>query len=283
MIHRMGQTSITLIALLGVSILFLVIGISISTRSAAGQQSACPTPSPSCVDNDGDGWTTCNGDCSDSYYDLSNTCGAQYCPEQQYECADPANEYWDPYQCRCVGPTPILIDVSGNNFNLTDSRGGVNFDINDDGLIDRLSWTALNSDDALLALDRNGNGMVDNGRELFGNHAPQPLSSEPNGFLALAEFDKPKNGGNGDGAINGRDAIFSSLLLWQDTNHNGISEGNELHTLPSLGVAKIELDYKESKRTDEHGNRFKYRAKVKDVHGAQVGRWAWDVFLVRSQ
>ena len=110
-----------------------------------------------------------------------------------------------------------------------------------------------------------------------------PSGEIKNGFLALTGFDKAANGGNGDGVVNNQDAIFSSLRLWQDTNHNGISESGELHTLPPLNIVEMDLKYKESKKTDEYGNAFRYRAKVYDSKGNKTGRWAWDVFLVITE
>lgn len=185
----------------------------------------------------------------------------------------------DPDPCLCP-LTPIMIDVAGDGFKLTTAANGVMFNMTG-RTPEQLGWTQANSDDALLALDLNANGLIDDGAELFGNFSAQLPSAdgtERNGFEALAVYD-----GNNDGQIDRKDGVYSELRLWQDRNHNGISEPEELHPLKQLGLRLLDLKYRRSKRVDEHGNEFRYRAKVKDTRGAQLGRWAWDVFLVSSR
>lgn len=192
-----------------------------------------------------------------------------------------ANGFFNFNGCCCIG-SPIILDIDGNGYAMTNGANGVSFDINGDSAKDQTSWTAANSDDAWLVLDRNENHTIDNGKEMFGNYCDQPAplaGTLRNGFTGLAEFDKPANGGNGDGKITRADTVFKRLRLWQDKNHNGNSEAEELSKLPALDVVAIYLDYKESKRTDEFGNRFKFRAKVRDRTDSRVGRWAWDVFV----
>lgn len=189
--------------------------------------------------------------------------------------------------CSCQYASPIIVDTTGRGFHLTPATGGVIFDIAGNGHPIKIAWTAPGSSNAFLALDRNHNGQIDGGKELFGNFTAQPESDQPNGFLALAEFDKPENGGNSDGIIDTRDAVFSQLLLWIDENHDGISQPDELHSLPALGVFSLGLHYRDDEHfDDQYGNWFHYQASVnpdKRDGMSQDGRVMYDVFFEVAQ
>lgn len=233
-----------------------------------------PIPSPSRQDFFQCGWYTCPSSSSCPYPVGSPPyCGAGY--------GDQWNTSTCAWTCVQTGTSPILIDVSGKGFQLTSAAGGVLFDISGTGNPVQMGWTASGADNAFLALP-GPDGLIHNGKELFGNFTPQPPSNSPNGFAALAVYDLPENGGNGDGVIDARDAIFASLRLWIDANHDGIAQPGELHTLPSLGVNSISLKYKLSEKEDQYGNRFRYRAKVNpdDPDASRVDRTAYDVFFV---
>lgn len=102
-----------------------------------------------------------------------------------------------------------------------------------------------------------------------------------NGWLALAVYDDPSRGGNGDGVIDRNDAIYSSLLLWVDGNHDGVSQPGELRHLAETGVSKIQLKYGDASYTDEFGNTFSFESFV--LMQRRERRQAWDVVLDASE
>jgi len=179
-----------------------------------------------------------------------------------------------------IATSPIVIDTDGRGFHLTSPGNGVTFDFFGEGEPFQLSWTEAGSSNGWLALDRNGNGRIDSAKELFGNITEQPPSSDPNGFRALAVFDSPSQGGNDDGVIDAKDAVWRKLLVWIDANHDGVSQPNELHGLEQVGIQQIRLGYTLSPYTDDYGNRFRYKGSLKPVWDDHVDRVIYDVFLV---
>lgn len=169
--------------------------------------------------------------------------------------------------------SPILLALEDRGLRLTSIENGVQFDLDGDGVPERVAWTDAGTFQGFLALDRNQNGEIDNGIELFGNFTPQPSSPAPNGFEALLVFDD-----NGDRIIDPRDPIYGELLVWIDANHDGISTPEELQTLTLLGVRSIDLNYRESRKKDRYGNEFRYRSKV--IYDNRKQRFAYDVFLL---
>ncbi len=130
---------------------------------------------------------------------------------------------------------PLIIDIAGDGFAFSSADEGVNFDMNNDGFAEKTGWT--NGNDALLVLDRDGDGSATNGGELFGDQTTLADGTlAPSGFAALAEFDE-----NADSRIDSADPVFGELRVWQDANHNGISEADELSTLADTGIEAISL------------------------------------------
>lgn len=153
--------------------------------------------------------------------------------------------------------TPIVIDYGDDGFLLTGIEDPVAFDVDGDGLVEILSWTARKHLDFFLCFDRNENGLIDDGSELFGNATPLVSGTKAaHGFQALFEIDA--DGGNRNGFVDVWDPAFKSLCGWQDFNHNGRSEPFEIQSLQALGITAIAVEYRVSLQEDEHGNRLRF-------------------------
>jgi hypothetical protein len=188
--------------------------------------------------------------------------------------------YWNGFDCVFTPGSPIILDVARDGYKLTSVDDGVRFDLNTDGSAELVAWTRADSDDAFLAMDRNGNGRIDDGSELFGNRTPIYAGDTElltaNGFEALKYLGSPAYGLSvPDGQISAADAAFGRLLLWRDVNHNGISEPEELTSAAAAGVVGLSTDYKEKKRVDQFGNEFRQKGTVTwaDGHGVVYDVW----------
>jgi hypothetical protein len=155
------------------------------------------------------------------------------------------------------------------------------FDIDADGELETLTWTSAGELDGFLYLDRNGNGKVDDGSELFGNVTSlMDGSPAPHGYAALAEFDLPEYGGVEDGVIDPSDSVFADLHVWIDINADGIFELHESLSLTEVGVLAIELDYRLSPQKDPHGNHLRFiGGGWIEVNGEAKKMWTTDVFF----
>ena len=159
---------------------------------------------------------------------------------------------------------PVILDLRLDGFHLSGPNPAVLFDIDADGVRDPIAWTRANDDDAFLCLDRNGNGLIDDGTELFGYATPlrngQPARV---GYRALAELDSQEAGGNLDGVVDASDAGFASLCVWVDRNRDGVSQPQEMSGLDPAGVAALEYRYRVTQLRDSYGNLFRYVSTVK--------------------
>ena len=174
----------------------------------------------------------------------------------------------------CRAPSAIVLDLDGDGVSLTDVESGVLFDMSGDGTPDRTPWTEAGSDDAWLCLDRNDNGNIDDATELFGAITPQPATKDTNGFLALIALDS-----NRDGRLTVLDSGSKSVRLWADTNHDGVSQPEELSALASRGIAEIGLAFEEHQKFDASENCHRLRADVLVEPNGQPRILAWEVIL----
>ena len=169
---------------------------------------------------------------------------------QQEGAISPGKSIFDASQGTSITPPPrdpVTVDLDGDGVETISSENGVYFDLDASGTAEKTGWIA--PDDGLVVMDRDGNGTIDNGRELFGDATVlKDGSIASTGFEALAEQDTNK-----DGVIDASDENFSNMKVWRDLNQDGISQSEELRSLEETGIKKIHLDYLTVNTEDEQG------------------------------
>lgn len=145
---------------------------------------------------------------------------------------------------------PLALDLNGNGIETLAANGhdGAMFDHERSGIRTGTGW--VHGNDGILVYDRNDDGKINNGGELFGdNTLLKDGSTAAHGFAALAELDE-----NGDGKVDAADSAFKKLGVWRDLNHNGISEEGEISSLEDVRVQSLNLAYKNADQNLGNGN-----------------------------
>jgi hypothetical protein len=173
--------------------------------------------------------------------------------------------------------SPLVIDLKNSGVTLSAPNAGTFFDLQGDGMKFQYSWPTNVADVGFLTLDINGNGKVDNVGELFGNSTVGPdKKTAANGFDALKKHDS-----NSDGVIDAKDPVYAKLAMWSDKNLNGLTEAGERKLLKDVGIAKLDLGYKEVEdRIDFYGNFIKQRATGALSSGAAIS--LYDIWVVQG-
>ncbi|MEQ5837732.1 calcium-binding protein [Marinobacter sp. NFXS9] len=157
--------------------------------------------------------------------------------------------------------SPLILDLDGDGIETVGFEADIHFDHGADSFRELSGFVA--PDDGLLALDRNGDGRINNGQELFGSSTLlSDGSAASNGFEALQELDA-----NSDGVIDSSDELFTELRIFQDQNQNGVTDEGELHTLEDAGVTQLFLDYTEQNYEDQAGNAHKQVGQYTNAQG----------------
>jgi hypothetical protein len=170
-----------------------------------------------------------------------------------------------PGDVMCKG-SPLVLDLAGDGVELSSAAEGVSFNLMNHGPM-RTAWVR-GHDDALLALDRDGDGVIGGGQELFGEGAAVDGHLARDGFEALAALDRPDHGGNGNGLLERDDLMFDQLVLWTDRNHDGASQADELRPLLDAGISALQIQGQRGERVlDGHGNDLSLRARYLRADG----------------
>ena len=131
---------------------------------------------------------------------------------------------------------PLALDLDGDGIETIGADGTVLFDHNGDGTRRGTGW--VKGDDGLLVLDKDGNGSIDSGAELFGiDYVKSDNTKASDGFDALRDLDS-----NADGVFDANDAQFANVQVWRDLDQDGVSDAGELMSLTDAGIASIGLN-----------------------------------------